>query len=1216
MVSCVEKNTDEFFIVSFEGQYVNEFEISVKDGDKVSEPIKPTFEGRKFLYWATEDGDAYDFALPVREDTVLYAVWEDVKPSLKNFKVRFYDADGKLINEQKVPSGESAKPPVALANQFFVLDGWDKSFESVYEDMDIHLKQRYVGSDPELFTYSRNSDKTYTITGIKDASKLPRTSEGYLKLGLPVEWSGELITEIRDGTSLNGVFGGQKLISVYIPSNYRKIGSYAFYGNPDLNEVTFNEGLVHIGEGAFMATRDPNYTIKGPYAHSGAEAYLSDLTKINLPASLEYIGKYAFNHVGGGFENNNNYVVKNAVLNIAADSKLITIGDYAFEGVMFGDINLSNVSGKLHIGNYAFAADTYLNMTGSNKYPCSRTVKLTLPRNVNYIGERAFYGIGTYYTYYSGNWSVTKNDVEFNAEKLNLEFLGDYAFYDANLTGRLNIEVSKIGTMAFYGHKFTKIECNCKFIGSQAFMQTNDKSVNSTVILSNTDVIDYGAFKDNSGLVALTLPESVYSIGDYAFSGCSALRGKLIFPEKLSHVGNCAFRECGIDQVEIKGNTKLGEQCFENSAVKEITGKITDVGYAAFSGCLNLTTLELPDKLTQVPDRLFKGCVNLSRIILPQSINAIGSEAFASCSSLVSITIPEKVKKIGASAFESCTYLNEVSFEGENIERLEEYTFAFCASLENIDLPDSITFIGDCAFRGSGLISFKTPASLESLGERVFYQEDYIVRDYYVTDDFIFGTIVSRVTLPQIDTFTISTNTGLLEFSPLGTFNGSSIYKFEVEEGNLFYSSVDGLLCSFDRKKLIKHIGDISVVSVDLPYGLEEICERAFYNNSYLYHITLPSTLKTIGDYAFYNCNHLQEIQIPIGVISIGEYAFAGTETNLMELKNLTFASNCELKQIGDFAFSYNKGLTSIIIPHSLVSLGESVFAQSKSLISVDFSNSSLRGTGIMTFSGCSKLLNINFGGLTTVDYGAFSNCSSLTDLTIGNKIEEIGSRAFRNCISLKNMIIPQGNSLKRIMSYAFAGTDSLRMSYEKLDLSNANNLNVIGDYAFAYGDMITANLPNSLFTLGDGAFDSCGKLSYINLGSAVYIGENVFKFCNSLKQIAIPATVTKIAKEAFCSLNLIYVSIGSRQNGITELSIGKNAFFNCRRLRQIEIFGNVVPELIDNEDNNSFCYSDENNSIFINNLIMINIDVGMKDKYLSDAYNGWNVYKSLMFER
>ena len=153
------------------------------------------------------------------------------------------------------------------------------------------------------------------------------------------------------------------------------------------------------------------------------------------------------------------------------------------------------------------------------------------------------------------------------------------------------------------------------------------------------------AFSGCSALTSITIPDGVTSIGQYAFGGCSALTS-ITIPDSVTTIGIGAFDLC----------TSL--------ASITIPDGITSIESITFQSCESLTSITIPDSVTTIGDWAFNGCTSLINIKIPASVSTIGEEAFAYCFSLTSITIPAGVTAIGENAFNNCESLTNIIFRG------------------------------------------------------------------------------------------------------------------------------------------------------------------------------------------------------------------------------------------------------------------------------------------------------------------------------------------------------------------------------------------------------------------------------------------------------------------------------------------------------------------------------------------------------------------------
>lgn len=163
---------------------------------------------------------------------------------------------------------------------------------------------------------------------------------------------------------------------------------------------------------------------------------------------------------------------------------------------------------------------------------------------------------------------------------------------------------------------------------------------------------------DNYELTSVTIPNTVTTIGAYAFAGCRALESATI-PDGVTTIGEGAFAGCSV----LTGIT--------------IPNSVTTIGDFAFEICEALTSIKIPDGVVTIERGAFLGCSALESVIIPDSVTTIENGAFMDCSVLESVIIPDSVTTIGEGAF------------------------AFCSALESVTIPDSVTTIGEDVFKNS-----------------------------------------------------------------------------------------------------------------------------------------------------------------------------------------------------------------------------------------------------------------------------------------------------------------------------------------------------------------------------------------------------------------------------------------------------------------------------------------------------------------------------------
>lgn len=611
-----------------------------------------------------------------------------------------------------------------------------------------------------------------------------------------------------------------------------------------------------------------------------------------------------------------------------------------------------------------------------------------------------------------------------------------------------------------------------------------------TLTISGTGAMtDYDFFDDYSpwysqrnAVTAVVIDSGVTSIGSYAFYQCKLK--SVVIPNSVTTIGDCAFYNCS-SLISVK-----------------IPDGVTSISYAAFAGCDSLASATIPNSVISIEDAAFLLCSNLKSVDIPEGVTSIGAGAFMNCDSLKSVDIPDSVTTIGEEAFRECGGLTSVTI-GSSVASIGDDAFYMCSSLINVTIGDNVTSIGKSTFSWcSSLNSVIIPGSVTTIG------------------DFAFEHCESLTNVKILD--------GATTIGEAAFYNCRNLKSVIIPDSVASIGQSAFLWCT-------------SLNSVSIPNRVTEIKRLTFGGCTSLTNVTIPKSVTNIGDYAFQECNKLSDVYYA-GSKEDWDSIQIGSDNECLTGAEIHYNSNGANKE------------DDATMPEGSGTCGANL-------------TWTLGADGTLTISGTGEMYDYDNIGL---DQPWYQYQEQIQTLSIGNEVTSIGQSAFRSCSNLKHVTIPS--------SVISIGTLAFHCCFGLSSVVISEGVESIGNYAFGSCNRLTSvNIPVSVTNIETFAFNSCIGLTSINVesGNSAYssidgvlfnkeqtrlciypqekdgssfnipesvttIGQAAFENCDNLTNVTIPDSVTTIEWYAFRDCDsLTDVYYGGSQSQWNQISIG-----------------------------------------------------------------------------
>ena len=713
------------------------------------------------------------------------------------------------------------------------------------------------------------------------------------------------------------------------------------------------------------------------------------------------------------------------------------------------------------------------------------------------------------------NWATRSGDFSFAQVEDHLELTG----YSGNET-EITIPTTADGMLV------TAIAANA-FNGNQ--------SIKKIIMQEGITTIGEGAFSNMASLTEITFPATLKTVGANVLTGTNVEKITIAsnFNKQIRYLFGNSIANVPASLVKIKyanGCTEVNNTMWSVDKVKndgdpivlELADDWTNVPSNAFYNCNGIVTLIIPEGIKYIYDQAFYNCANLEKVVLPTTLIQICNQAFNNCHKLGDVNFEEclSLTRIGWQSFANCDELVEVVFPN-NEDYLEGYAFAWCDKLEKVVCNDRLTVIDNDVFTGCNkLREINIPSSINQIGSNAFNG----------------CTTLNYIILPK----------GI-----------KYIYDWSFQQ---CYSLI--ILCE-DESRPSDWSGNWASNGPTVVWGYKETktidgIKYALTNNNEAYIMSVEDLTKTRYEFAnnvegydvvsvnlaglFRDNTVVEEVIIPDFVASIPNYAFSGATS----LKRVIFGENTGVSSIGSYAFQGCSSLESIEIPNSV----------------------------------------------TSISSYAFYQCDALKSVTIPDSITTLSDYTFAECRNLKAVILP--NTITNIYYSAFGWDNALRYVFysgtqEERNAIGNNGNNAIFDSNWYYNSnvksiefvsndtysyIIDDNNAIYNFNFVDKTFE---EFSFDDVPEVIFteISDSMFSDCSNLKNITIPASVTRIGNRAFYGCNSL-TSV-TFEDGTKLNEIGFEAFYGCRLLSSF-----VIPNTVETIGYRAFYECSSYDNVFI----------------------------------
>ena len=458
----------------------------------------------------------------------------------------------------------------------------------------------------------------------------------------------------------------------------------------------------------------------------------------------------------------------------------------------------------------------------------------------------------------------------------------------------------------------------------------------------------------------------------------------------------------------------------------------------AFSNCQKLKSVVLADKVTSICEGAFQNCINLKSITWGASLRFIWGKAFENCTALKSIVFPDSIEGVSSDAFRDCTNISSITFARGKYFDLDSLPKEFFPWGQNAFTLDGVRYVPYKAFDRKEAALLAVMDLPKDAKDDIFFPDITTLKIPARVEQYGFIYEVSECKssfkqFPSLKRLELPATVKKVEIAEI-----ENLQEVVVDKGNTEFSTEDGVLFNKQKTVLLSFPRRRDVKEYLIPDGVQQIAEKAFYDQPFIEEIVFPDSTIAIEKKAFANCGSLREVHLGKNIKKIGIESFAYTAIERFVLTpNARFVNQHTWDGKTPFYGSKLKAFELDGENELYTVIDGILYIKNSWGLRLKFCPPAYEGhlqipeevkvIGSCSCWGCTGITSLFIPeGVETIGDDAFSGCTKLESVDIDGHIDKLGSWCFAGCTALKEI---DCIGVKSIEDTAFAGDKGLKLN-------------------------------------------------------------------------------------------------------------------------------------------------------------------------------------------